>query len=532
MKRYIYASLIVFALFLSFNIKSVYAADEGSINAYIKDDIIEEYIPKDSEGNWSIEFLREYFEWIGDPGEAVDFPSEPEKLTVKLKITKIKKGKKMYYQIGEDEGVYKALIWPEAITNSNINDNGFLDNKNNKEGSSWYIWIDMLFSEEKDKRVYFVNTFADSEDIDPIKMAWAGLRQDWEDKQDEEDDEELKQKFTDIITHPIQALIWALGELFRSIGDVFQKIADSVILDNGKLSYTYKKLESTPELDAYTKVGKYSTTKKEGTINLKKNGSSDAIEKRFSKSTKIPLIKVDIYNLAAGTINIFDVNFLKVDKIIHNGTGKDAIWQNIRNVIAGIIHGVMYIVAALLVVLLIWNAVKIIASINETPEKQKKSKEALNKFTTSFIMLVGSILIMAICIYASNIFFDSVKTESKIELPIRVNSAEAEYSFSTNFTGYLKYMASIEGIGRCLEKTAFAVAYMVVAFFNAVIAIIMFVRMIMMMILAIVGPVLAGLNAFNINVKMKYSTWIITYVLLSSIQLLFAIMYKIIYAMV
>ena len=259
----------------------------------------------------------------------------------------------------------------------------------------------------------------------------------------------------------------------------------------------------------------------------------DGDEYEFTMNTEIPVIPIDIYNMAIGDISLLDVNFLTGNE---NETNKNnAAWMFLRNFAVAIIHTTLYLATAILIITLIWNGIHVVKGSIDNPQAQVKYKEGLKRFCTSLVMLVGTVVIMAVGIFASNMFMGDLKTDEK-ELPIRVcvnmESEDTEgYSFSTNFTGYIRYMAQIRNVDKFGEKAAYTLAYFcIVVFVNLLGGIGMFLRMIVMLILAIVGPIIAVLHALNMQDKVafNYSKWVKLYLSLSGIQVFLAIACRII----
>ena len=127
------------------------------------------------------------------------------------------------------------------------------------------------------------------------------------------------------------------------------------------------------------------------------------------------------------------------------------------------------------------------------------------------------------------------------ELPIRVNvtfsdtsnseTEQAGYSFSTNITGYLRYMAQIQDIDKYAEKTLYTFAYMVMVLLNCIAGAFMtIVRPLVIMLLSILGPIIAVLHALEIENKkmLSYQEWVKLYLIISSVQIFLAISIRIV----
>ena len=148
----------------------------------------------------------------------------------------------------------------------------------------------------------------------------------------------------------------------------------------------------------------------------------------FKQEVEIPIIPVDIYSMAKGKIDIFDVNFLngQNDTVVHSGKSP---WLVLRNLVSILMKATIYIGSAALIGALIIHGISIVTSIyikkeEETPEKRKEHIDGIHNFIKSLMLLIGSVIIMGLCIYISNAFFDDMKVTDTMELPIRVNVGE------------------------------------------------------------------------------------------------------------
>lgn len=349
----------------------------------------------------------------------------------------------------------------------------------------------------------------------------------------DEKEEDIKKKLDEITSKLSEnflgtAFSYFLGLIRDSIGDTLQKLANNITFYNGDITYSYDQLNSNAgsKYNEYTKVSKEMKKGNDSQIvyDIKEIDSKEEEDKRFNEETEIPVIMMDLYNVAAGNIPMFDINFLENNEGEHPDE-----WLTIRNFFSSIIHFVIYLVAASMILMLIYTGIQIVMHSNDSPEKKKKSKDAMERFTVSIVMLVGSIVICALCVYGNSWIFDTIKlSDSGNEGPIRVYSREAGYSFSTTITGYFRYMAEIQGVNRCLEKGSYTFAYIAVAFVNLLLAAFMFIRVIIIMFLACAGPIIAGCKVWDIKTPISFKTWTKLYVSLAIIPVLFTIVYKII----
>ncbi len=251
----------------------------------------------------------------------------------------------------------------------------------------------------------------------------------------------------------------------------------------------------------------------------------------FDSSTEIPVIPIDIYNLGVGDIGFLDINFFTGDETHEEGSP----WMTLRNIASTIMHITLYLAAAFLILTLIWNGIHIVRGSLDTPEKQAERKKGIQRFFTSLLMLVGSIVVMALCIFASDMLVQDLKAEDH-ELPIRVNvsfSSDSEmtgYSFSTNFTGYVRYMTQIQDVDMAAQKAVYVLEYLALVIVNVIGGVFMLLRMVVMLFLAILGPIVAAMNALNRegNTVLNFKTWAELYIALAAVQIFLAIAARII----
>ena len=132
-----------------------------------------------------------------------------------------------------------------------------------------------------------------------------------------------------------------------------------------------------------------------------------ASENEFDKDTEIPVIPAEVYTLSVGQISALDINFLtgQNNTELHS---PDSVWIKLRNLASGIIHFTIYIGAAFLIATLIWHGICIVRT-TLTPEAEKKHKDGIHNFAIAVAMLVGSIIIMAVCIFFSKIVFEDME---------------------------------------------------------------------------------------------------------------------------
>ena len=269
---------------------------------------------------------------------------------------------------------------------------------------------------------------------------------------------------------------------------------------------------------------------------LKTNMVSEWI---FGAKPQIPVIPIDMYALAKGKVEIFDINFLtgQNNKDLHPD---NSVWLIIRNFISAVIHVILYLGASILIIMLVLHGISLVkeAIIAErsSPEERKKHIGGIHEMTIAFIKLLGCVLIMGICIFVSDAVFEDMKVTDTMELPIRVNVGSGakdgsgnQYSFSTNIIGYVRFMANICDPDYIGFKALYTWGYIILVVINVALILVMFIRLIAIILLSLAGPIIAVAGVFNRKelFGLTYQEWAKHYAIWASIQLVFAIIYRI-----
>ena len=163
-------------------------------------------------------------------------------------------------------------------------------------------------------------------------------------------------------------------------------------------------------------------------------------------------------------------------------------------------------------------------------ETRAEYKEGLERFERSLLMLIGSVVIMALCIFGTKAFYSSIEDDN-YELPIRVN-VENTYSFSTTAAGYVRYMSLTDDVNEWLQKVVCTMTYLLLALINLIAVVIMMARVFVLWILSMAGPIIAAMNVFRRENTMGFGTWAEMYVTVSLIQVVIAFIYKLILAII
>lgn len=335
-------------------------------------------------------------------------------------------------------------------------------------------------------------------------------------------------------------IISTIMDFFGMVGDGIQWLANTIQTDEGnKVLYSYKYLSS--DKDAAVRKNLYTNVVGECTegakvitgIDVKKDGNNDG-EDDFTKKTKIPVMVGDLYNIAVGHLDFLDADFLtgststRPDGSLKHEEG--SAWITLRDFAATIIHICIYMASAFLIISLIWFGIKILKTSLDNPKARAEYKEGLERFEKSLLMLIGSIVIMALCIFGTKAFYSSIEDDN-YELPIRVN-VEDTYSFSTTAAGYLRYMSLTDDVNEWLQKAVCTMTYLLLAIVNLAAVIIMMARVLVLWILSMAGPIIAAMNVFKKENTMGFGTWAELYVAVSLIQVVIAFIYKLILAII
>lgn len=350
-----------------------------------------------------------------------------------------------------------------------------------------------------------------------------------------------------MIAKKFMEILCGLGDVFQWLANLVQSIPDKTYKDV-KLLYSYEELKADGEQsdegsnsedvdddgegnrDKYTKVGEYKSGEAViGRIEVSadKNGND---EKDFTAETKIPVITGDLYNIAVGNIDFIDINFLtgnKTKKADGKGLRHGEMWINFRNFASALIRMSVYITCAVLLVSIIWYGIKIVRKSIDNPEAKADAKKGLVRVKDGVLILIGTLLFMALCIFGTNAICKSITKADTYELPIRVD-VEGLYSFSTTPTGYARYMAQTEDLDEILQKIGYTFVYGLLMIINVAIIVIMIIRMFMLWFLSIIGPAFAMLKVLKRNENVQLRNWGGKYLFLSSIQIYVSAIYMVI----
>lgn len=330
--------------------------------------------------------------------------------------------------------------------------------------------------------------------------------------------------------NPLGAIAAFFAHLPRTLGDIFQYWANIVqTLPDGNaghfgVTYKYEKLVTgdDKEYNKYINAGENNEeTSAIKTINVQKDKNGNGIDD-FKKHTPISYAIVDLYTVGIGNIDFFDINFLTGNKSVKYEKDLDgnkievarhssnSIWMKFRNVVAALVRLGIYAAASILLVGLIWNGINIVRHTFDNPEAQVESKKIIGKLANAVFALVGTIVVMAICIYANESVLKFIGQSDTYELPIRVN-VENVYSFSTTFTGYARYMSITSDPDQGLQIIGSAFEYMVFALADLVVAIIGIGRILVIWVLSVWGPITSIRYVFEKQNQLSLRRWAVIY---------------------
>lgn len=331
----------------------------------------------------------------------------------------------------------------------------------------------------------------------------------------------------------------------RTFGDIFQYWANIIqTLPDGNAGHfgvTYKFNEiTTGDAKEYNKYinagGNGEETFAIKTVNIKKDKNNNGTDD-FKTNTPIPYIITDWYTVGMGYIDYFDINFLtgnKSTKTIKDENGNDvevvrhesnSIWMKFRNIVSGFIRLSIYATALILLVGLIWSGFNIVRHTYDNPAAQVESKKIIEKLMKATFALIGTILVMGGSIFANEEILSLIGENDTYELPIRVN-VEDVYSFSTTFAGYARYLSTTSDPDQGLQIIGSAFEYMFFALANLGILIIGVVRVFMVWILSVWGPIMSIRYVLGKQNKIDLEKWAFVYVAVVFIQIPIALLGK------
>lgn len=339
----------------------------------------------------------------------------------------------------------------------------------------------------------------------------------------------------EVVTDPIGTVLsqignWLIDNLITGVGDFFQGAINglqtyTLSVPGGFTTTTYSEdeVKKNKDINKYVNLnGSYSkklTNYKEPSYKITMKNSNQGLD----ADSEIPFVVVDFYSLIAGKVAFTDINFLTVDKTIHNNTsGSFDFWELLRKIASSLIRVTIYLSAAALITALIFHGIVVVGNVYN-PGKRAQHQEGFNRFIKAVLMLVGSILAMALMIFFSRMMVRAVLSDTGLnEFPIQVTAEEANRTFSTNITGYYRYKAQItENLS---EKFACALVYAFLAVCNFLLGILMIGRFLAIIVLSVWGIALAAFYMWrNESVNGTFINWGIAYGAITMFPLLIAV---------
>lgn len=271
-----------------------------------------------------------------------------------------------------------------------------------------------------------------------------------------------------------------------------------------KLTHTNSEIEADSNLNS--KINYQSTVSGEpqqaDTVTLKEMNVPNTIEDKlgniqtvFSPATPIPTFEVSFDNLVIDTLNILDIDFFTKENAISNS---NTTWRAYRNIVSIISHGVIYICAATLIVMLIIRSALIVAStIRGIPVEARNAKKVMDNLLGAIAIIVGVFIIIACCIFLGKLLTNIIIGENRNNFLLRVN-VENTYSFNTNFMGYFKYRSLSTNN---MDAVKWAVVRLLFTIINTILFFLMIARMLFAGFLTMIAPITAVNYMRSINVQ-------------------------------
>ena len=330
----------------------------------------------------------------------------------------------------------------------------------------------------------------------------------------------------DEIWQLIEKCLISLIQLIVDLGDILMKLLNYVELEkfgltgNGisKMVYSPSELNGKKKIDEYIKF-ESAPSETDYKVTIYNNG--EGIDK---DNAQIPFIPVEMYTISSDKVAGFDANFLVVDKNLH--PDDSSLWNKTRNFIAVFLRILYFVCSATLVGTLIWHGMNVVWFTIDQPKEKKEHIDGIQRFGKSLLLLIGALLIIGLSIYGSREFLTGfVNLPAGKEFPIRVTAKEADLKFSTNYTGYLRYMAQINEPDFHAQKFEYALKYFLMVIVSWIVAISMFIRMVVIFALSFLGPPIAVWYAFGSEkAKSFYKIWYRTFIIVSVVQAVFLLL--------
>lgn len=334
-------------------------------------------------------------------------------------------------------------------------------------------------------------------------------------------------KKTGILSSPIEKLKQEFLELidfFLGLIDVVQNIVNLFLTIDLGIAKDATVLYQPSTVQTNSKVNNY--------INLENNKFDkdadlviDGTEEGYSKSTLIPFAPVETYSIISGEVSNFDINFM-TGQLNTKKHPTDSIWTKVRNIIASVIHIVIYISIAFLIITLIWHGIHLVTN-TIFPNEKAKHIGGLNNFYKAVFMLVGSVVLMALCIFLVNELISFMGLKNGIHFPYSVSVKSANCTFYSNLTGYVRYLSQITTTEKLGTKVLYLFTYLFLVVSNVFVVIMMLIRLGWIIVLSILGPIIASAYALQIEkvLGLTYVDWVKKYIKWSSIPVVISVGY-------
>ena len=337
------------------------------------------------------------------------------------------------------------------------------------------------------------------------------------------------------VTDPIGTVLtmagnWLIDNIIILPGDLMQASINGLqtYTLNGKSGFVDSVMYTDSELNTYKEINQYINLNKSYSKNLNNYKEPNYkvtikdLDQGLESDTSIPFCVVDFYSLVAGKVAATDINFLTVDKSLHNN--KEGFWDFISKIAVSLMIVTMYLSAAALLTALIVHGIVVVGNVYNDPRKRARHQEGFNRFAKSVLMLVSAVLAMSLVIFFSRMMIRSVLNDTELnEFPIQVTAEEAGKTFSTNITGYFRFKAQMDD--NISEKFSSAIVYTVLAFFNFALGLLMILRFLAIIVLSVWGIALAAIYIWKKeNFNGKFIDWGIAYGSIAIFPLIIAIL--------
>ena len=283
-----------------------------------------------------------------------------------------------------------------------------------------------------------------------------------------------------------------------------------------KLTRSISEIEADPvlkekiNLKSALSMGTSTTSTNEETKTLKETTIPSTIDDKLGNqqtvlglNTPIPIMEMSFENYMIDNISILDIDFFN-----KANTNSNSEWIAYRKIVNIISHGIIYIcAAALLVMLIVRSIILVISSIRGLTNQARRSREIMDNLLGAIAIIVGIFVVMAVITYLNKLLINITIGENRNNFLIKIN-VDNICSFNSNFMGYLKYRTLSTDM---MDAAKWSLLRLGFSLINILFLIAMIARMVIIGFLTMIAPITAVTFMLNREVQNEESVQSILY---------------------